>query len=58
MASGEPSYQSAITDLYLQRWDVGLNYVNFFGAPKAGLREDGNFSYGQSLADRDFALSI
>ncbi|WP_434576946.1 DUF1302 domain-containing protein [Pseudomonas sp. Z5-35] len=39
---------------YLQRWDVGLNYVNFFGAPKAGLREDGNFSYGQSLADRDF----
>jgi hypothetical protein len=28
--------------------------VNFFGAPKAGLREDGNFSYGQSLADRDF----
>ncbi|MBU2065006.1 MAG: DUF1302 domain-containing protein [Gammaproteobacteria bacterium] len=39
---------------YLQRWDFGVNYVNFFGAPKAGLQEDGNFSYGQSLADRDF----
>lgn len=39
---------------YLQRWEMGLNYVNFFGAPGAGLREDGNFSYAQSLADRDF----
>ncbi|WP_442964741.1 DUF1302 domain-containing protein [Pseudomonas sp. GOM7] len=39
---------------YLQRWEMGLNYVNFFGAPEAGLREDGNFSYAQSLADRDF----
>src|SRR3546814_7941866 len=39
---------------YLQRWDFGINYVNFFGKKEAGLREDGNFSYGQSLADRDF----
>lgn len=39
---------------YLQRWDFGINYVNFFGKTEAGLREDGNFSYGQSLADRDF----
>ncbi|WP_443191829.1 DUF1302 domain-containing protein [Pseudomonas indica] len=39
---------------YLQRWEMGVNYVNFFGAPGAGLREDGNFSYQQSLADRDF----
>jgi hypothetical protein len=39
---------------YLQRWDFGVNYVNFFGKTGAGLREDGNFSYAQSLADRDF----
>jgi hypothetical protein len=39
---------------YLQRWDFGVNYVNFFGKKGAGLREDGNFSYAQSLADRDF----
>lgn len=39
---------------YLQRWDFGVNYVNFFGKKDAGLREDGNFSYAQSLADRDF----
>ncbi|HSX89343.1 MAG TPA: DUF1302 domain-containing protein [Pseudomonas sp.] len=39
---------------YLQRWDFGINYVNFFGKKGAGLREDGDFSYEQSLADRDF----
>lgn len=39
---------------YLQRWDFGVSYVNFFGKKGAGLREDGNFSYAQSLADRDF----
>lgn len=39
---------------YLQRWDFGLSYVNFFGKKGAGLLEDGNFSYEQSLADRDF----
>jgi hypothetical protein len=39
---------------YLQRWDFGVNYVNFFGKKGAGLREDGDFSYAQSLADRDF----
>lgn len=39
---------------YLQRWNFGVNYVNFFGKKGAGLLEDGNFSYAQSLADRDF----
>ncbi|MCW2294993.1 hypothetical protein M2262_005043 [Pseudomonas sp. BIGb0408] len=39
---------------YLQRWEAGLNYVNFFGATGAGLNEAGDFSYQQSLADRDF----
>ncbi len=39
---------------YLQRWNFGVNYVNFFGKKGAGLQEDGNFSYAQSLADRDF----
>jgi hypothetical protein len=39
---------------YLQRWDFGVNYVKVFGKKAAGLREDGNFSYAQSLADRDF----
>ncbi|CAH0125232.1 DUF1302 domain-containing protein [Pseudomonas mediterranea] len=39
---------------YLQRWDFGINYVNFFGKAAAGLNEAGNFSYAQSLADRDF----
>ncbi|WP_137819652.1 DUF1302 domain-containing protein [Pseudomonas sp. 2FG] len=39
---------------YLQTWDFGVNYVNFFGKKGAGLREDGDFSYAQSLADRDF----
>ncbi len=39
---------------YLQRWDFGVSYVNFFGKKGQGVREDGNFSYEQSLADRDF----
>ncbi|ROM98005.1 DUF1302 domain-containing protein [Pseudomonas brassicacearum] len=39
---------------YQQRWDFGINYVNFFGKKEAGLSEDGNFTYSQSLADRDF----
>ncbi|WP_295472657.1 DUF1302 domain-containing protein [uncultured Pseudomonas sp.] len=39
---------------YLQRWEMGLNYVNFFGATGAGLNQAGDFSYRQSLADRDF----
>ncbi|NQD94368.1 DUF1302 family protein, partial [Pseudomonas sp. CrR25] len=39
---------------YLQKWDFGVNYVNFFGKKEAGLDGDGNFTYSQSLADRDF----
>ncbi len=39
---------------YLQKWDFGVNYVNFFGDAEPGLDEAGVFTYGQTLADRDF----
>ena len=39
---------------YLQDLEFGVNYVNFFGRKDPLLNEVGTFTYGQSLADRDF----
>lgn len=39
---------------YLQDIEFGVNYVNFFGRKDPVLDEAGTFTYGQSLADRDF----
>ncbi|HHK4245087.1 TPA: DUF1302 domain-containing protein [Pseudomonas aeruginosa] len=39
---------------YMQTLEFGVNYVNFFGKKDPLLDEDANFTYGQSLADRDF----
>ncbi|NQD93749.1 DUF1302 domain-containing protein [Pseudomonas sp. CrR25] len=39
---------------YLQDVEFGVNYVNFFGGKDPVLDESGTFTYGQSLADRDF----
>ncbi|MFJ7797115.1 DUF1302 domain-containing protein [Pseudomonas sp. NPDC096950] len=39
---------------YLQDLEFGVNYVNYFGPKAPLLDEAGTFTYGQSLADRDF----
>ncbi|WP_052024666.1 DUF1302 domain-containing protein [Pseudomonas sp. G5(2012)] len=39
---------------YLQDLEFGVNYVNFFGRKDPLLDNNAIFTYGQSLADRDF----
>lgn len=40
--------------VYLQAWTLGLNYTHYFGSEGTGLNAQGQFSFKQSLADRDF----
>lgn len=39
---------------YMQSIEFGVNYVNFFGKKDPLFDENAVFTYGQSLADRDF----
>jgi hypothetical protein len=44
---------------YDQTWKGGLTYTYYFGKPGGVLDQAGNFSFAQSLKDRDFvALSV
>lgn len=44
---------------YLDVWRFTLGYTHYFGGTKAFLDSNNNYSYGQSLGDRDFvAISV
>jgi len=43
-----------IKALYDQRWKFGASYSHFFGSEGTALNAAGQFSFKQSLADRDF----
>ena len=45
--------------VYQQNWRVSLNFTHYFGSAGTALTETGQYSFKQSLADRDFvALSV
>ncbi|MGL4316109.1 MAG: DUF1302 domain-containing protein [Pseudomonas sp.] len=44
---------------YQHKYNVGLNYTHFYGDTGAALGADGNYTFKQSLGDRDFvSLSL
>jgi len=48
-----------VKGVYLQVWNVSLNYTRYLGAAQPYLDAAGHYTYGQSLADRDFiSLSL
>ena len=46
-----------VKGLYNQVWRFGLNYTHFFGSEGTALNSAGQFSFKQSLADRDFVAA-
>jgi hypothetical protein len=45
--------------VYLQVWNVGLNFTHYFGSEATAVNSRAQFSFKQSLADRDFvSLSV
>lgn len=44
---------------YQQKWHIGMNYTHYFGSEGPALGADGDFTFKQSFADRDFvSLSV
>ena len=52
-------FSIGLKGLYQQRWRIGMNYTHYFGSEGPALGADGDFTFRQSLADRDFvSLSV
>lgn len=47
-------FSIGVKGTYEQVWKFGINYINFFGSRGGALGNDANFTFKQSLADRDF----
>jgi Protein of unknown function (DUF1302) len=48
-----------VKGVYQQVWNVALNYTRYLGAAEPLLNAAGQFTFGQTLADRDFvSLSL
>ncbi|MCY1188761.1 hypothetical protein D9M73_299110 [compost metagenome] len=44
---------------YLNQWNLGLTYTHFYGPENTFLDANSNYTYDQSLKDRDFvAFSV
>lgn len=46
-----------VKGIYNQSWRFGLNYTHFFGSEGTALNGAGQFTFKQSLADRDFVAA-
>jgi hypothetical protein len=53
------NFTLGVKGVYEQVWNVSLNYTRYLGAGQPLLDAAGHFTYGQTLADRDFiSLSL
>lgn len=47
-------FNIGVRGTYLQDWNFGVTYTNYFGSPGHFLNSQNQYSFDQALADRDF----
>lgn len=47
-------FNIGVRGTYLQDWNFGVTYTNYFGSPGHFLNAQNRYSFDQALADRDF----